>query len=182
MRSLSRAPIPLASAVISFCALAFTVYQGYLQRQFVKLSFQPSMMIGFYYNDEGTGYMFGDSGIGPATLKTFEVLVDGKLQPTWLEMCRALEFATPPHFDFVVPRPEIVYKPNSFEKLFWIRSGPDSEQFKLKVGRVPVTACYCSVFGDCWRVDSHGAPPRAVGSCPTPALAFEAPPTPVRMP
>jgi len=42
------------------------------------------MMIGFYYNDEGTGYMFGDIGIGPATLKTFEsLLTANSSRPGW---------------------------------------------------------------------------------------------------
>jgi hypothetical protein len=168
--------ISLASAVIAVCALGFSVYQSYLQRSFLKLSVRPRMTISLFYNDDGTGYMFGGTGMGYATLKTFEVLVDGSPQLSWLEMCRALGFATPPHFDFTVPRSETVFKPDSYNKVFWIPSGPQSEELKSKAGRIAIRACYCSVFEECWTVDSRGGPPEPVDQCPKPEITFTGPP------
>lgn len=124
--------------------------------RFQKISVRPRMTISLFYNDEGAGYMFGGTGIGYATLKAFEVLVDGKPQSNWSEMCRALGFATEPAFEFVVPRRETVFKSDSYGKVFWIPSGPQSEELKLKAGRIFISACYCSVFNECWKVDTHG--------------------------
>jgi hypothetical protein len=171
----SKTVVPLAATVISFCALAFTVYQGYLQREFLRLSIQPRMIVSFFYNEQGSGFMFGGAGIGYANLKVFEVFVDGKAQSSWLEMCHALGFAAGPRFEFVVPRPDTVFKPDSYDKVFWIASSPDSEELKLKHGRILIRACYCSVFDECWQVDTRDSHRRAVSACPTPSLTFTAP-------
>lgn len=165
------------SLVISLCAFLFTLYQAYLQRQYLRLSVRPRMTISFFYNNDGAGYMFGGTGIGYATLKSFEVLVDGKPQPDWAEMCRALGFATRPTMEFVVPRREGVFKPDSYNKIFWIPSGPQSDELIAKHGRTFVRACYCSVFEDeCWQVNTRGGVPDLVDSCPKPELIFTAPP------
>jgi hypothetical protein len=144
--------------------------------QFQKLSVQPRMTASFFYNNDGAGFVFGGTGIGYATLKTFDVLVDGKPQPNWLEMCRALNFASAPTFDFSVPRPETVFKPDIYNKVFWVPFGPQSQKLMLKSGRILIRACYCSVFAECWRIDSHDKPPEPVDRCPKSEITFGAPP------
>ena len=137
--------------LVALCALSFSMYQGWLQREYLRLSIQPRMTASFFYNNDGAGFMFGGTGIGYASLKTFEVLVDGKPVPNWLEMCHALGYQSPPKFEFVVPRPETLFKPDSYNKVFWIPAGPDSEELKLKVGRISIKACYCSIYDECRR-------------------------------
>lgn len=174
--------IALSSASVAVCALLFSVYQGWVQREFLKLSVQPRMTISFFYNAEGAGYMFGGTGIGYASLKTFEVLVDGQHQPNWLEMCHALGFTSPPQFEFVVPRPQTIFKPDSYNKTFWIGAGPQAEELKLKSGRIVVNACYCSIYDECWQVSTPSSLPIRVDSCPTQSAIFGAPPIPVHSP
>lgn len=140
------------------------------------------MTVSFFYNAEGAGFMFGGTGIGHAILKTFEVFVDEKPQPDWADMCRALGFASRPTFEFVVPRAEAVFNPDSYNKTFWIPAGPQAEELKLKVGRVLIRACYCSVYPECWQIDSHNSTPAPVDSCPVPAVIFRAPPRTVKLP
>jgi hypothetical protein len=174
--------ISLSSAVIALCALSFSIYNGWLQRQSQKLSVRPRMTVSFFYNDQGSGFLFGGTGIGYATLKSFDVLVDGKAQHNWTEMCRALGFATKPSFEFVVPRPETIFKPDSYEKVFWIASGPYSEELKLKADRIIIKSCYCSIYDECWRVDSQNQVPEALSSCPQQLVTFTSPPRIVRLP
>jgi hypothetical protein len=174
--------VPLASVFISFLALALAIYQGYLQRDFLRVSNRPRMVVSFYYNDKGSGFLFGDRGMGHATLKVFEVLVDGRAQVSWLEMFHTLGFAAAPPFQFVVPRPEAIYKPDSEEQVVWLDPGPYSEEMKQKQGRILVRACYCSVFDECWRVDSRGSHESTGTACPTPVLTFGAPPVSVQKP
>jgi len=173
--------ISLSSAAIALCALMFTVQQGCLQREYWRLTAQPHMTVSFFYNDEGAGFMFGGTGIGHAILKTFEVFVDGKPQSNWTEMCRTLGFASKPTFEFVVPRPEAVFNPDSYNKTFWIPSGPQAEELKLKTSRVLIRACYCSIYPECWQVDSRGSFDR-LRSCPAPEVTFSAPPRTVTLP
>ncbi|MGA3328926.1 MAG: hypothetical protein ABSF45_31130 [Terriglobia bacterium] len=139
------------------------------------------MMIGFYYNNEGAGFMFGGDGVGNAVLKTFEVLVDGKPQSDWLEMCRALGIAGTLGAEFTVPQPEIVFEPHSLKKTFWIPPGPNAEELKLKVDRIVVRACYCSIYPECWQIDFREIGPKRVSSCPKTEMPFTAPPTQVRV-
>jgi hypothetical protein len=162
--------------LIALCALGFSIYQGYLQRQFLKLSVRPRMTISLFYNDDGAGFMFGGTGIGYATMKTFEVLVDEKPQSSWFEMCRALGFASAPRFEFTVPRPESVFKSDSYNKVFWIPSGPDADELKSKSSRIFIRACYCLVFDECWKVDNHNDLPEGVDACPRPEITFSSPP------
>jgi hypothetical protein len=174
--------VSFASALIALLALVFTIYQAYLQRQFQKASVRPRMTISFFYDNDGAGFMFGGTGIGYSTMKTFEVLVDGKPQPDWTEMCRALGFASKPTFEFTVPRRETIFKPDSYNKVFWIPSGPQAEELKLKSGRIQIRTCYCSVFDECWQVDTHDEVPEAVDSCSKPEMNFTAPPRLVHLP
>jgi len=87
-------------------------------------------------------------------------------------MCHTLGFAAAPTFDFNVPRPDVVYKPDSYEKVFWIPSGPYSEELKLKHGRILIRACYCSVFDECWQVATRGPRERVGKECPSPSVPF----------
>src|SRR5258708_37911062 len=168
--------ISLSSALIALSALTFAIYQSLLQRQFLKLSVRPRMTASFYYNNEGAGYLFGNTGMGYGTLKTFEVSVDGKPQPSWQEMCRALGFALSPTFTFGVPYTEDVIKPGDHYKTFWIPYGPEADEIKSKSKRILIRACYCSVFDECWRVSSDKALPESVNLCPNPNVTFSAPP------
>jgi hypothetical protein len=168
--------VSLSSALIALCALAFTMYQGYSQRQFQRLSIRPRMALDFFYDDEGAGFRFGGTGAGYATLKTFEVLVDGKPQSNWANMLRALGFSSIPEFEFLVPDPDSVYGPNSFKQHFWIRRGPQAEELKLKIDRILIKACYCSASDECWIADSHSGL-TGIASCPKSEIAFRAPST-----
>jgi hypothetical protein len=92
--------VSISSVIIALSALFFSVNQAREQRRFQKLTVRPLMTVGFVYNKDGAGFMFGDTGIGYAMLKSFEVLVDGQPQTDWMEMCRALGFAAPPTYTF----------------------------------------------------------------------------------
>jgi hypothetical protein len=152
----AKSPLPpetkvsLSSMAIALCALVFSVYQACEQRNFQKLSARPRLIVSFNYNNAGAGITFGNFGIGYAMLKSFEVLVDGKPQPNWEEMCRALGFGpTAPTYDFLVPSTDSVIKPDSSEKIFWIHEGPQAEELKLKIARIQIRSCYCSIYDEC---------------------------------
>lgn len=171
--------IALASAGIAFCALGLSIWQGWLQRQYWRLTVQPRMTISFFYNNDGAGYLFGGTGIGYATLKTFEVLVDSRPQANWLEMCHSLGFQSPPKFQFVVPRPGTIFKPDSYDKVFWIPAGQQADELKREASRIAIRACYCSIYNECWRIDNTDSTPKKTDSCPIPEVTFTSPPRPI---
>lgn len=114
--------------------------------------------------------MFGNTGIGPAYLHWFQILVDGKPKPSWLAMGAALGLKNHPKFDFV--RPGRVYKPDSYNKHFWVQPGPLDEEIRSQHKRIELKACYCSIFDECWAVTNH-SDPVPVSSCrPHPEIRY----------
>jgi hypothetical protein len=57
-----------------------------------------------------------------ARLKWFQILVDGKPQNDWGEMAIVIGIESPVEGN----RPGPIYRDNSYDKHFWIRSGPIS--------------------------------------------------------
>jgi hypothetical protein len=165
--------ISLSSALVAIFALGYSIYQGFEQRQFRKISGQPQMSISFYYNKEGAGFTLGNNGIGYANLKTFEVLVDGEPRSSWDDMCRALGFAVRPSYEFLIPRPETLITPGPSAKVFWIESGPQSKELVSKADRISIRLCHCSILNDCWKVDNYDNSQR-VDVCPKQEIDFTA--------
>jgi len=91
-----------------------------------------------------------NKGVGPAIVRSVEVLVDGKPQSGWNHVFRALGYRSSPPFE-VSSFDHTVLSPDtnlSFLVIFgqkaWLR-------FKSKfVKDVAIRACYCSTLGDCW--------------------------------
>ena len=70
--------IALASVVIACCSLFVSAYTSYLNRDYLRRSQRPFMLASFYFNQEGSGFFFGNRGIGVAYVHWFQLLVDGK--------------------------------------------------------------------------------------------------------
>ena len=71
----------MSSALIAFCALAYTVWQGKQTQKHNKLSFRPHLH-SWTHKDSDEGVYSVDiinSGLGPALIESFTVKVDGKI-------------------------------------------------------------------------------------------------------
>ena len=155
---------------IALCALLFSFYGAWLERDQVRRSSRPEMMMSYFFNQEGSGFLFGNVGLGPARLKWFQILVDGKPQINWADMLHSLGFPTRPEFSFVRPGP--TWSADSYIRVFWLSPGPADEKLRAERDRVELSACYCSIFDECWLVTDQ-AGPRAVDQCePSPEVTF----------
>lgn len=75
----------VAALVVSLCALGLTVYQAYLSREHNRISVRPSLST-FYDIDPApdnpritlVSIKLKNSGLGPAVIKSFEILVEGE--------------------------------------------------------------------------------------------------------
>jgi hypothetical protein len=162
--------ISFAAMFIALCALFVSIYNSYLNRNYLRKSTKPEMLVSFFYNDQGSGFMFGNVGLGSAYLNWFQILVDGKPQSSWLAMGGALGFSSPPHFEFV--KPGRIYQINSYNKHFWAPSGPLDDELRKNRSRIKIRACYCSIFDECW-IETDEKDPIEVKSCkPFPKILF----------
>lgn len=73
--------IGLSSAAIALCSLGFTIWQGRVAQRHNRLSVRPHLTTWTYSDASNHGYTLDllNNGIGPAFIKTFEILVDGRV-------------------------------------------------------------------------------------------------------
>ncbi|MCP5006050.1 MAG: hypothetical protein GY941_19245 [Planctomycetes bacterium] len=71
--------ISLAAIIIAFCALVFSVWQGYITRHHQILSVRPRIDIDydFLFQPNVLKIDIHNNGLGPAIIKKFEILYDG---------------------------------------------------------------------------------------------------------
>lgn len=141
------------SVLISICALSLAIYTAYLERQHKRLSVQPHIYMSFYFNDQGAGWMTGNSGLGPAVIKWFTVYVDGKQQPTWAAVMKTLGIPAGA-FEFSTLFPGELKATGGPAKIFWVPSGPRSKALIRDYSRVQLEVCYCSLYDECWKLTS----------------------------
>jgi hypothetical protein len=61
----------VSAAVRLVCALGLSVYEGHANRLHQRLSVQPYVSFGFYYDNYSAHYALNNWGLGPATLRWF---------------------------------------------------------------------------------------------------------------
>lgn len=171
--------IALCAVVVSFAALLFAVYQGYLEREHKKLSVRPHIVIAFEWDSvaKEAGWSLLNNGLGPAEMRWFAVSVDGKYQRDWSAVLKAIGLLGEP--TGLLPQMPIYpgdLKPagESPTKLIRFPFGSKTFESVMAVRRhLRVEACYCSLYADCWRVtdavDSHQVDLRCP-SAPPPVL------------
>jgi hypothetical protein len=168
--------ISLCAAIVAVSALAFTIYESRVTRDFQRRSTRPRMSVSFWYTQEQAGFLFGNAGLGPARLESFTVFVDGKPQPHWRAMFESLGFDKAPDFGFTVPT-EGWYKADT--PASWILSvkpGPAYHRFRAESGRIEITGCYCSIYDECWLFDRSKNVTPAQSCASTVGTVFSAPP------
>ena len=72
--------IAISAAFIALCAFFTTLWQGYLTRAHNKLSVKPSLNFDQTLRHSGIDikYTVKNSGLGPAIIKAFALIIDGK--------------------------------------------------------------------------------------------------------
>ncbi|MGA7965637.1 MAG: hypothetical protein WCB49_07105 [Gammaproteobacteria bacterium] len=148
----------IIAALIGLLAIFISGYTAWNVRQQTRAQVWPYLELGesdSLPTDQVNGQSHGgllvamNQGVGPAHVRSLEVLVDGKPQPDWNHVFAALgvepgSFSTST-FNHTVLSPG--------EKLDYlvIIGHKDWLRFKSKLGGdIVVRACYCSTLGDCW--------------------------------
>ena len=144
-------------------AIGNSIFTSHKDREYLRRSTRPQMLVSFYYNDEGAGYYFGNLGFGPAYLEWFQVTVDGEQKRSWDEVVQSLEFSGTPDIEF--SNPGGTYHPEAYGRVFWVNPGPFSKELQAKRDRIEIYACYCSVFDECWAVANTAFEPMDVEEC-----------------
>lgn len=168
----------LASAFaigVSMISLSVAISSNRTQERLLAASVWPALEYGTgNRDDEGKDVIsmtVGNSGVGPARLRSFQVLHDGRPAPnaaSLLNQCCGL--GSEPAFTVTSGTRARVLKAGDELKFLRVpreNNKPEVwDRFNRERFKTRVLACYCSVLDACWVMDSDQAEPTPVAACP----------------
>lgn len=168
----------LASAFaigVSMISLSVAISSNRTQERLLAASVWPALEYGTGNRGaDGSDVIsmnVGNSGVGPARLRSFQVLYQGQPAPnaaSLLTQCCGLADA-PAYTVTSGVRGRVLKAGEELSFLLLPREKNDAavwDRFNRERFNARVQACYCSVLDACWRLDSDLAEPEPVASCP----------------
>jgi hypothetical protein len=176
--------IGLCAVVVSVIAVFVSAYEARIQREWQRAAVWPYVQLNrsFYYSDSSVPpeqrkwtltLNAENAGVGPARVKDFRVTVDGKPQRTWRAAMQALlgtqadiQYGESTINGIIIPAGRSV-------QMFQYLDQPDAEKLYGSMKRLDFSACFCSVFDECWRTSYQGSDAESVDDCERDANSFE---------
>lgn len=111
-----------------------------------------------------------NTGVGPAIVRSVEVFVNGKAEPDWTHVFKAIGFQ-PQNSSFSTFNKTVLSAGKTLAYLT-IYGRKAWSRFRAKLyNDIVIRACYCSTLGRCWQSTLNFRAPirqgQPVGSCPT---------------
>ena len=157
------------AALIGLLALCVSGYTAYLQRQQVRAQVWPYLEPGM--SGSKHEMILFNKGVGPAIMRSVQVLVDGKPQRNWKAVFKALGLDYDHHIPYSTINGVVIPGNDHIDQLVF-PTPEDFNRFTAQAKRLNLELCYCSSLGDCWYYDDTIAVPseqhRAADQCPAP--------------
>ena len=159
--------LSIAAGVGAICAVAISLYQAALAREQQRASAWP-------YLAQSNSYVTGqpytrqveNQGVGPARVRSFEVLVDGRPVRTWDAAVEALTGKDAPEMVYSSFGRGNVLPPGTTRTLIRLPPGDQARVFwEGAQTRLETVVCYCSIYDECWQADARAEEPVAVRAC-----------------
>ena len=183
--------ITVPTFVISLALAYATFVQADATRKIQRSETWPYVSYGTgNMSDEGKqeiSLSLGNGGVGPARVKALELRYDGKPMSNprqFLEACCGYDPDNPTPF---VSGPVTgVLRPGQQIDFIRLAETPENkaiwDRLQTERWKVAVRACYCSIFDDCWVMESGSLDPQEVDNCPADWKLFEERPSPFARP
>jgi hypothetical protein len=154
-----------SATIIALVALGTGLYQAKLSREQAKAAVWPYLISG-NSGENGFSRIVQNVGLGPAIIGAFEVHVDSTPMHSWKEVADSLHvpisFKNSRSTTF---RKGLVVPIGANIHLIELPDSADIRQIRSRVGHLRTYICYCSLYGDCWALDSDITTPDKVKSC-----------------
>src|SRR5262245_27204917 len=175
--------IGICAIIVSVCAVGVSAYEAHIQREWQRAAVWPYIQLGRSYYCTSSGAAPGacewrlelnaeNVGVGPAHVRDFHVTVHGKPQRNWGDARHALlrtnddvRYGQSTILGTIVPAQRNV-------GVFQYVGHADVEQLNREMGRLEFSACFCSVFEECWTTKSTATQAEKVESCTTDENSF----------
>jgi hypothetical protein len=160
--------LSLAAGIAAISAVAVSIYQSGLARAQLRASAWPYLQqANRWVPGQPYARVVSNDGIGPARIRAFSVLIDGKPVPTWAVAMRGLASEIDPKLVYSSFNRGSVLPAGQSHTLLTIADGKLAQSFWAAAqSRLVTITCYCSVYDDCWIADSRLDEPSAVKACP----------------
>lgn len=155
------------AAFVGLLALCVSGYTAYLQRQQVRAQVWPYLEPGLSASRREVTLF--NKGVGPALIRSVQILVDGKPQRNWKAVFAALGIDYGHHIPYSTINGVVVSANDHIDQLVF-PSAEDFNRYAHEVNRVNFKICYCSSLGECWALDDAAKLPidthKPVDECP----------------
>lgn len=155
------------AAFVGLLALCVSGYTAYLQRQQVRAQVWPYLEPGM--SSSKREITLFNKGVGPAVIRSVQLLVDGKPQRNWPSVFAALGLNYDHHIPYSTINGVVISANDHIDQLIF----PTAEDFNLfahQTKRVNMKLCYCSSLDECWTFDDTAVLPgeahRPIAQCP----------------
>jgi len=151
----------IIASLVGFLALLVAGYTAYIERYIAEIQTKqvqaqvwPWLVAG--NNDNERSIEVLNKGVGPAIVRSAQVFVDGKPQPDWQHVLKAL--GTVPHqYSQSTLNPNVL---TPGEKVPAIQFADEEDYRRFRAVAVThltlVNICYCSTLDECWMYsDKH---------------------------
>jgi hypothetical protein len=165
IESMTNRIVSASATIIAIIALATAVYQARMSRDQAKASVWPYLVQG---NSGNNGYsrIVQNVGLGPALIRGFEVLVDGKPTRNWRDAATKLGISpTWRGSRSTTFRAGLVVPTGGFIELLNLPDTADGRMMRGVLDHLQTRVCFCSLYGDCWENRSGDYDPRRVEAC-----------------
>jgi hypothetical protein len=160
---------------VALSSLAIALYEVRMMREHDRISVWP--YVSAFNSDSGGIYTFNvrNAGIGPALIRSFEVLVDSTPRTKWGDALDAfgIDLQGTPSTYTTFGKGSVLL-PGATSTLLSIGPGAPGQAFHHAAqDRMRVRICYCSLYEQCWMLDERkAAEPQPVRACAEPATPF----------
>lgn len=169
--------LSLAAAFVAVCALAVSVYQTKIMREQQRASAWPRLDLPQSTSATTYGRLVQNQGLGPALVRSVEITYDGRHMRDWNAVTAAV-FGDSAERVFArdsalaietntVARGSVIL-PGATVSHIRVHSAAVAPLLaRLASGRLRTAICYCSLYGECWRVtqDDDADDPMPVDAC-----------------
>ncbi|MFL6737807.1 MAG: hypothetical protein ACJ8FC_02380 [Sphingomicrobium sp.] len=180
--------IPVSALFISLISIFIAWHHGEVMKQLVdqnaklvRANSLPYLELG-YSNGTPTGgvhwrFMATNSGVGPAKIQSVEIKVDGRPVSNPAELLtRCCDEKHGPRLLTSTLMGRMVRAGDTITYLDFAADSDTDKARKFAAAyddeRIVVTACYCSVFEECWTLSSKMTAPEPVEACPIPKRPY----------
>lgn len=174
----------VSAVVISLISLFLAIQHGRVMEKMVEASTWPAVMVGYSAaNADGSPHITiwaTNKGVGPARLDSLEVFHEGVAQSDPQGLLKSILKPSDPNRHFPVVQSDVL--DNVFAPKDWLnfvdlpanRYDPEEySRIRQAVSRLEFRFCYCSVFEECWALDTRKSPrPVSVKACRVPPKMF----------